>query len=104
MLTAAGCVEVNEAVSNRDLECTDVPEDTCITIADHLVTLWDPQSAAAFGPLVKFHLRSMSCDNPAAVRCWAIEAHPGSGAGIGGGYYQNVDGRIFDEGGVPVGN
>ena len=107
MLTAAGCVQVNEAVNSRDLECTDVPEDLCTTTADHFVTLWDPESAAESGPLVKFHMRSTTCvkpRHPDAVRCWAVEAHPGSGAGIGGEYYQNVDGRIFDEGGVPVGN
>ena len=38
MLAAAACVPLSEAINSRDLECGEVPEDTCITIADHFVT------------------------------------------------------------------
>ena len=79
MLTASACAQIHEAVNGRDLECGEVPEDTCITIADHFVTLWDPQLLAQYGRLVKVRVTPFDCAavrQPAMVRCWVLKSKP----------------------------
>ena len=113
MLTASACAQIHEAVNGRDLECGEVPEDTCITIADHFVTLWDPQLLAQYGRLVKVRVTPFDCAavrQPAMVRCWVVEGSTtvladGSGGGLGGvHYYQRVDGTLLGEDGAVIGN
>ena len=105
MVTAGACVQVNEAMNSRDLECTGVPDDICAGLADHIVRQWDPDSAAQFGPIVKVKVTRVDCGrvqvNPANVRCWEVASgtaglFDGSrGAGVGDIYGQRVDGTIW---------
>ena len=112
MLTAAACVQINEVMNSRDLQCTDVPEDICITIADHFVTLLEPQLLAEYGRLMKVKVTPFDCAavrEPAMARCWVVEAvsETGHGAGEWLGdlyYYQRVDGTLLREDGAVIGN
>ena len=112
MLTAAACAQLSEAINSRDLECGEVPEDTCITIADHFVTVREPQLLAEHGRLVKVRVRQFDCAavrEPAMARCLVVEAvtETGHGAGEGLGdlyYYQRVDGTLLGEDGAVIGN
>ena len=112
MLAAAACVPLSEAINSRDLECGEVPEDTCITIADHFVTLREPQLLAEHGRLVKVRVTQFDCAavrEPAMARCLVVEAvtETGHGAGEGLGdlyYYQRVDGTLLGEDGAVIGN
>jgi hypothetical protein len=113
MLTAAGCAQVNEAINSRDLECNEVPEDMCVRLADHAVGHWDAANDVQNGPIVRIVVRPIGCGDfehegmprrPGMVRCWGAEAWAEGGAGVGVGYYQNADGRIFDHDGEVVGN
>ena len=113
MLTTAACAQIDEAVNGRDVECGEVPEDTCITIADHFVTLWDPQLVAEYGRVVKVRVTPIDCAavrKPAMARCWVVEASTphladGAGGGLGGvHYYQRVDGTLLGEDGAVIDN
>ena len=121
MVTATGCVPLNEAMNSRDLECTGVPDDMCVRLADDLVSQWLPSMAGQAGPIVKVTVKPVDCgeltESREAVvrgltiapgaRCWegtgeaAVKAD-GSGMGLEFGYYQNADGRIFDDRGWAV--
>ena len=109
MLTTAACVQVNEAINSRELECDGVPDDICVRLAD----LADPPSRAKFSTIVRIVVRPTDCGDiedsgmvrrPGMVRCWGVEAWAASGAGVGLGYYENADGRIFDDGNEVVAN
>ena len=113
MLTAAGCVQLNEAVNSQDLECVEVPEDICARLADDIVRVWD--SEATEGPIVLVQVRPVACrdigrQDPAMVRCWVVEGSTAGeldgsgGAGIGWEYFQNMDGRIFNVNGEAIRN
>jgi len=115
MVTATGCVQLNEAMNSRDLECGGVPEDICARLADHIVRHWDPEVAARLGPIVLVTVEPADCRRverqvPGMVKCWQAMGSPGvpeddpGWQGSSWRYYQNVEGLIFDErGGVVVG-
>ena len=111
MLSAAACVQVNEVISGRDLECNEVPEDICVRLANHIVGVWEPANGAEFGPPVRVQVRPVGCEiSPEMKLCWDVTAgsegfYDGSGGeAIGKTYYQRWDGAVYDlEGGV-VGN
>jgi hypothetical protein len=50
MVTAAACLQLNEALNSRDLECGEVPADICTRLADFMVGGWDPLNAAETWP------------------------------------------------------
>lgn len=109
MVTAAACVQLHEEVNGRDLACAGVPDDICVRLAD----LADAPSRAKFSTIVRIVVRPTDCGDiedsgmvrrPGMVRCWGAEAWAEGGAGVGVGYYQNADGRIFDHDGEVVGN
>ena len=109
MLTAAACVQVNEAVNSRDLECGGgVPEDICVRLADDLVSQWNPAFVADVGPIVNVTVKPMNCGRianagPAIVRCWEGMGEAVDGS-IDAHYFQTNDGRIFAEAGRVVEN
>ena len=118
MLTAAACVQLDEAVNSRDLECGEVPvpDDVCVRLADDIVGKWSSSGfpvVAEAGPIVKVTVAPGHCANvkrpdPAVERCWAVDATTrvladGSPrGGISRTYYRTDDGRIFDEDGLAV--
>jgi hypothetical protein len=113
MLTAAACVQVNEAINGRVLECREVRDDICTRMADHIVGLWDPASAAEYGPLVVFTVTPSDCPGVpnirVMVRCWEVEASSaampdGSHGGFGGTYFLRVDGTLIGPGDAVIGN
>ena len=113
-MTAAACMQVNEAVTGRDLQCVDVPDDICAKLADDIVGRGVPQAVAEHGSIVRVEVRPIDCaaiqrQDPAMVRCWqlrrrTVAADGSRGPRDGLEYYQTVDGRIFDADGRTVGN
>ena len=110
MLTASGCAQINEAVNDRDLECNGVPDDICITLADHIVGMWDePAARGTEGPIVRVLLRPVDCRvaerrEPATTRCWEVEASTATGSGISRYALQRVDGTFIGPNGKVIGN
>ena len=114
MLTASACAQINEAMNSRDdLQCTEVPEDICVMLAEDIAGHWLPSMAGQPGPVVKVTVKPVDCGElgltiAPGARCWEGEAKvAGDGSGLGPvhyTYYQNADGRMFDDGGTVVGN
>jgi hypothetical protein len=115
MLTTAACSQFNDAINKRDLQCDEVPEDICTTLADDL-SEWFPHRVAEHGPIVKVSLRPLECGaviarrDQVVARCWegngnaAVRADGSEGAGFHKIYYQVTNGRIFDGNGRLVGS
>ena len=88
MLTAAACVPLNEAMNSRDLECTGVPDDMCVRLADDTVGQYAIQPGfAEFGPIVRVLVKPRDCRtdrryDPSWRGCWEVE---GFASGIADG-------------------
>ena len=107
-LTADACQPLNEALNDRDLECTGVPDDICATLADDTARQWAPANIAEHGPVVKVVVEQVDCvdwfdrRDPAAVRCFHADSStvdPADGSDLGAfseTYYQYRDGRLFN--------
>jgi len=96
MLTAGACVQLNEAINSRNLECGEVPDDLCSRIADDVARQWDAANAAQDGPIVTVTVAPTDCfviedKHPLMPRCWDVVAKTTSEAGVGEVYYQNGD-------------
>ena len=118
MLTATACVQLDEAINSRDLECGEVPvpDDVCVRLANDIVGKWSSSGfpvVAEAGPIVKVTVAPGHCVNvkrpdPAVARCWTVDASTAAladGSHRGGlvwTYYQTDDGRVFDQDGVAV--
>ena len=81
MLTASACVQVNEAIKSRDLDCREVRDDICVRLAD----LADAPSRAKFSTIVRIVVRPTDCGDiedsgmvrrPGMVRCWGSRHGP----------------------------
>ena len=105
-LSSAGCVQVHNMVSDRDLVCRETPDDVCIRVADlGLSRLNVAQQERESGPIptIQVYLVGCTADQfgvpvPNATRCWMVEATNEHG-GIGVGVFERPDGslRVFGE-------
>ena len=118
MITASACEQINEAMNSRDdLECTEVPEDICVRLADDIARQWYPQGDVLLGPTVEVSVQPVACGlvvwfqhiDPPPVRCWEATGSSPVPAGASfpvhstsWDYYQIDDGRIFDQDGLAV--
>ena len=108
MLTAAACTQSNESVSGRDLECNEVPDDVCTILADDIVAMWSPASAARDGPIVRVQVKPVACIVvgrlvPDGARCWEAAAGTPDGGTLGGYYVERVGGVLTDDEGRIIG-
>jgi hypothetical protein len=97
-----GCVSVRNALGDRDLVCSETPDDSCIRIADVGLTLLDVDKAERdYGPIpiIKVYPTGCTMDElgvpaPGAVRCWWVEASVESGRGASVAVYERADGSL----------
>ena len=105
MVTATGCVPLNEAMNSRDLECGGVPDDICTTLADDVAGHWG--AVPELDPIATVRVEPIDCGDAfeprAMVRCWDVEAIPADGGGYGGIYAQNGDGNLVSPFGGVIG-
>jgi hypothetical protein len=83
---AAGCGEVNQAITGRDLACPDSDTSSCIAMADTAVRALDPALASS---VTRIELAEMPCDAepwwegqampPGVDRCWEVMASTADG-------------------------
>ena len=89
MLTAGACQQVNEALSDRDLECGTVREGICTRLADHIASDFErlnPTVRADVTVTVTPVVRSgHEEDDPAMARCWLVDAQTSPPPGTTGG-------------------
>ena len=95
-LTATACVQLNEAINRRDLECGEVPDNICSRIADDIARQWDAANATQDGPIVTVTVAPTDCfaivdKHPLMPQCWEVEAHTTNGSGVAEVYYQDGD-------------
>jgi hypothetical protein len=103
LLAVTACQQVNEAVNDRDLDCSAARDDICTQLADYVSAEWLRLNAAS-GPIIKVVVSARGCPTPppAANRCWLVEATTRSGAGGGEVFFEREDGTLFNSDGVRI--
>ncbi len=104
MLTAGACQQIDNALTDRDLDCGAMAREICARLASYEAADW-ARLNASFGPIVKVVVSQQDCHagaDPAAKRCWLVEATTGQGAGGGDliterkdGTFVNSDGNVI---------
>jgi hypothetical protein len=107
MLTTGACRQIDNAVTERDLECGALADDICARLARYAAADW-LRLNASFGPIVKVVVSQQDCDaadDPAIKGCWLVEATTAQGAGGGelitereDGTFVNSDGKVIVDG------
>ena len=75
MLTAGACQQINDAITDRDLECGALAHEICARFSSYEAAEW-ARLNASFGPIVKVVVSQQDChaaDDPAIKRCWLVE-------------------------------
>ena len=104
VLTVGACQQIDNALTDRDLECGALAHEICARLASYEAAHW-VRLNASFGPIVKVVVSQQDCDaaaDPAAKRCWLVEITTGQGAGGGDliterqdGTFVNSDGNVI---------
>ena len=102
-LSFAACVQVNEAITDRNLICEATPDDLCLRIADFAVSPAaniDPEVGEAALKAIK--VEPTQCKQAGrmrgATRCWRVEAGNPVDDSITNGYgtwvFERPDGTL----------